>query len=239
VALSTISLPEHLQFALGSEEIAATEFSARWSSALAEQRALLDEVRSTSKPRDLFALLAGKLDPSWVGRSKSYEELKKQQTKIWNRAAGIQKHVETLYSELRKVKLQIVAAERNKGDHFRSIKTWSAAEEAKRAELGGQIAELLEERRRIITAIAQLKTERLAVERSEEATQLRTAVQQNERDAQMARLKIVRSALLTAGLTHAQHRPTAWWLPMVDRSGHWFQRIVETTEVYTEPLISV
>lgn len=238
VALSTLTIPEHLQFAIGQEDIPAVEFSAKWSLALADQRELLDEVRKTRKPRDLFNLIADRLDAGWLDRATEYENLKHRQAHVWNRAAEIQKQVDGLYERLAQLKRDIAATEKQRGDHFRSVTQWNPDEESRRESLGARIDALLTERRSIMADIERLKAERLGIERGAEAKRLRSQARQIETEAEMARLQMVRNALLTAGLPHAQHRPTAWWLPMVDRTGHWFHRIVETTQVYTEPLIS-
>ena len=101
------------------------------------------------------------------------------------------------------------------------------------------LAEHLNTRRAILTRVAALKVERLAVERGAEAQSAREERARIEAEAGYARLHLVRNALLTCtGLTHTQHRPTAWWLPMVDPAGDWLRRIAHATEVYLQPLMS-
>jgi hypothetical protein len=84
-----------------------------------------------------------------------------------------------------------------------------------------------------------MRAERVRVERSPDITAMRAQADRIEVDAAVARMRLVRHAILTtSGLPHTQHRPSAWWIPMVDPSGCWFDRIVATTEIYTEPLLS-
>jgi len=57
------------------------------------------------------------------------------------------------------------------------------------------------------------------------------------RDAQMARLEMVRNAFLTLkGLEHTQLRPSAWWLPLVDSTGAWLDAMAAGTRARLEPL---
>jgi len=151
----------------------------------------------------------------------------------------VQAQVMDMYARLKGLKRQIVAAEREKGDHFRRTKQWTEQELARREELGARVAHLLEQRRQLIERIQELKRHRLELERGSEAASLRRRIDDLEVAAEAARMTMVRNAILTTrGMVHTQHRPSAWWIPMLDRTGAWFRRIVETAELYTEPLVS-
>jgi hypothetical protein len=77
------------------------------------------------------------------------------------------------------------------------------------------------------------------MERSERAGTLRATLRRIELEAETARLNLVRNSFLTTeGLEHTNHRPSSWWLPLVDATSAWFNRIAETVELYTEPLLS-
>jgi hypothetical protein len=87
------------------------------------------------------------------------------------------------------------------------------------------------------TLIASFRRERRRLERSLEARQARATIAGITQQAQAARLMLVRNAYLSVeGLTHTQLRPTAWWLPLVDSSGQWFESMVNGTRARFEHL---
>lgn len=87
------------------------------------------------------------------------------------------------------------------------------------------------------TLIASFRRERRRLERSAEALQARAAIARISREAQAARLMLVRNAYLAVdGLTHTHVRPTSWWLPLVDSTSAWFDAMVEGTQARFEYL---
>ncbi len=237
--LPTLKLPDHLASTFARSEISTAEFASVWERVVDEQKRLLDELTIIRRPRDLFIFLAGQEGNGWSDRASAYETAKQEQKAIWGRASAIQQQMENLYTELKKIKTDIRMTEHLKGDHFRATVDWPPDEVERRGEYDEQIELLLSARRDTISAITELNAQRLEVERSNESKEVRRVILELEVEAQEARLKLVRNALLTTGgLTHTQHRPTAWWLPMVDRTGGWFRRIVETTQIYPQPLVS-
>jgi hypothetical protein len=239
VGRSTLSLPDHLAAAFGQRQIPSCDFARQWKSAVAEQTDLLDQLESITSPRHLMRFMQGSRGEDWAGRLAEYDEAKSRLCTLRREGVEIQSQVESLYDDLHSVKEEIRVTERAKGDHFRSVVDWTPEEEARRAGFTQQIEQLLARRRETLTGIAGLKAKRLALERGPEASHARETLERIEAEAGMARLRLVQNAVLTrTSLTHTDHRPSAWWLPMVDPCGEWFQRIVETTEVYMEPVIS-
>ncbi|HLV81349.1 MAG TPA: hypothetical protein VKT32_13775, partial [Chthonomonadaceae bacterium] len=126
-----------------------------------------------------------------------------------------------------------------KGAHFRATTTWTPAETERRAAFDREFAGIERQKQALCVEARELRAQRRAIERCPEALSARARRAEVEEAIEMARLQIVRNALLTIeGLPHTNHRPSAWWLPMLDSNGAWFQRIVETTQLYTEPLLS-
>lgn len=239
VGQATLALPDHLAAAFGQRQIPAADFAARWREAVQGQGRLLEEIRSLTRPRDLLAFLARQGEDGWSERLAAYEAAKQRLCSLRQQGETIQAQVNDLYTELARIRREICDTEREKGDHFRATAVWTPEEEAKRAALEARLADRLAARRATLARIQSLKTARLALERGPEAMAARAEIERTEAEAERARLRLVRNAILTrTGLVHTQHRPSAWWLPMVDPGGAWFQRIVQTTEVYTEPVLT-
>jgi hypothetical protein len=147
--------------------------------------------------------------------------------------------VQSLYAERRALNAESERLHAEKGRHFRATRSRTEAEISTRAEFDRSLADLEIRKRSLAPRIAALRERRAAIERGPEAIDARAALKRIGDEAELARMMLVRSALLTIeGLTHTNHRPSAWWLPMLDRSGDWFRRIVATTELYTEPLLT-
>lgn len=234
---ATLSLPDHLASAFGQRQIPAEDFANRWRGVVSEQTGLLEEMRSLTRPRDLMAMLAKREGGQWAERLAAYERAKERQRALRDQAAALQAEVNVLYAELARVKAEIVATEAAKGAHFRSTTEWTADTKGARADYSLRISGLLASRRSLLDRIAETKARRLSLERGPEALRLREEIDRIESEAGMARLRLVRAAILAcSGLVHTEHRPAAWWLPMVDRTGRWFDRIARTTEVYLQPL---
>lgn len=83
----------------------------------------------------------------------------------------------------------------------------------------------------------ELDRERVALLREDRVQQARRRSMELATQAQAAKLEIVRNAYLCAeGLEHTEHRPSAWWLLLLDPDGTWFREIRKGTEAYLEPL---
>jgi hypothetical protein len=240
VGQTTLRLPEHLAFAFGRQTITAPEFAAAWRQVVEEQQALCAELATLRKPRDLMAYLRDR-DPatSWEEQLSALQTAKEQLLALRREAAAIQEAVQARYARLREWKQRGVDLQNQKGAHFRATTEWTPEAQARRAQFDAELERGEQEKRQLRAEIRALQERRRQLERGPQAREARSRLQQIETEAELARLRLIRNALLTSeGLPHTNHRPSAWWLPMGDASGAWFQRIVETTELYTEPLLS-
>ena len=237
---ATLNLPEHLAMAFGRRTITAPEFAGSWKQVVAEQRALCDNLAQIRKPLHLLAFL-GERDPAgpWDERRETYLSAKTVLLGIRTETSVLQVRVNEAYARIRALGERSQEIQRASGKHFRAITEWTAEEAARRDAFQQELDAIGTEKREMSALVSTWKGARLQIERGEEARAARATLLDVENDAEMARLKLVRHALLTAdGLTHTNHRPSAWWLPMLDKTGAIFRQMAATTELYTEPLTS-
>jgi predicted nucleic acid-binding Zn-ribbon protein len=191
------------------------------------------------KPRELLRFLAERNPVDWGDCEEIYNRCKSALVDLRRRALAIQERVNSLYAEIQGIREEIRSTERAMSQHFRSIVEWTAEAMATRADFAARLQRLNQRRRQVLAEVAELKRQRLELERGDDAAPHRAELARIELAANLERLRLVRNAILTrSSLTHTQHRPTAWWIPMVDPSGAWFNRIAATTEVYLQPLVS-
>ena len=237
-ARTTLCLPEHLAQAFGSRQIGCEEFSARWREVLLEQEELLTRLQKIKKPAELLGFLQ-KRDPAspWEERIVEYEAAKQKLMQLRAEAAVIQQNIQADYGKLRAIKLSLEAAQRESGRHFRSVTHWTQEELQQREHLQKQISQLLNAARQLCNEINENSTQRSNIERGVEAAEARRKMRTIELESELARLRMVRYALLTTeGLKHTNHRPSAWWMPLVDSTGAWFRKIAQTTQAYQEQI---
>ncbi len=240
VGQSTLCPTEHLVAAFGQPKIATPEFAATWRTVVAEQRALCERLKTIKKTRHLIEFLQQR-EPSapWEEHKQAYITANQTLIRLRKDAEHIQNEVGAHYARLRAIKAALQATQLARGEHFRSVTEWTESERSCRARFAEDLHRLEAERGPVAASIQLLKRARKAIERSDEALQARAVRLNIESEAETARLRLVRYALLTIeGLEHTNHRPSAWWLPMLNASGEWFGRIADTATLYTDPLLS-
>ena len=240
VGQNTLRPTEHLAAAFGQSTITAPEFAANWRQVIAEQRTLCEKLARLKKPLELLNFLCER-DPGgdWEEKTTDYNAAQASLVALRQQAETIQAQVGSSYRVLRELKALEQEIQREKGQHYRAVAEWTAEATAERARLEQQEQEIARQKRNLCSQIVAWKKNRWHIERGTEAVQQRDVQAQIINAAEAARMRLVRNALLTIeGLSHTAHRPSVWWLPTVDFSGAWFRRIAETTELYTEPLLS-
>jgi hypothetical protein len=240
VGKTTLRLPAHLAATFGRPTITAPEFAATWRQVVAEQRVLCERIKTLKKPLELIAFLRGRdsLTP-WEERRAEYLQAKATLCRLRGEVTTLEVEIDRLYAALRSTRSGSAAIQQAKGDHFRATREWTPAAVAARESFDNALYALETLKRDLCTAIRPLRDRRHRIERGPEALEARATLARIEEAAEHARLQLVRNALLTIeSLLHTNHRPSAWWLPLLDASGDWFRQIVATTDLYTEPLLS-
>ncbi|MEP6757419.1 MAG: hypothetical protein ABJA67_18095, partial [Chthonomonadales bacterium] len=236
VGHASFKLPAHLAESFGQTTVSSSEFAEKWRAVVSAQQEILATLKSTLKPRDLMKFLIGHAE-EWADRLTEYEQLKRDQENLWDEARAIQFKVDRLYEELQSVRETTERLQTERSKHFHSVIDWNVANTQIRIESEIAVKASVERGRAIRHEVQILKAKRFAIERSEVATALRDAINYIENKAELQRQSLVTTAILTiTSLEHTNHRPTAWWLPMVDRSGVWFNRVAQTTEFYLQPM---
>ncbi len=257
-----ISLPEHLANAFGKREVSMAEFSARWLEVVQEQRALLDTIRRVTSPREMLVFLAQRDGKHWHSLREEYDHHTTTLRQLRQQAEAIHNHIHTLYARIKEWKADYQRIERDKGENYRRTiqplkdELWEMAQNGithgeqvehireairQHEESRKQFDRELQRRREWIAEaraeVARLKPQRLALERGEQNQRARQRVMEIERQAELRKMELVRQAILVSeGLVHTDHRPTFWWIPLVDPSGSWADRMTEGTELYLEEI---
>lgn len=240
VGKTTLRLPDHLAATFGAPTITTPEFAASWRQVVAEQRRLCEQIKTLKRPLELFSFLRDR-DPltPWDERIATYQEARKTLYRLREEVLALEVEIDRLYADLKAARAESAATQQEKGDHFRATTDWTLEATAQRNAFDRRLQELEATKRSLCNAIRPLRDQRHAIERGPVALEARATLARIEEESERARLLIVRNALLTIeSLLHTNHRPSAWWLPLLDTSGDWFRQIVATAHLYTEPLLS-
>ena len=211
-----------------------------------------------SSPRHLLTFLEGRSDLCWCERRDEYDDALKALKEIAAQSETLRARVEEHRREIAVWQRERLDLERRKGEDWRQnvqplLRKAEASPDANEAaswrkEAERQIAARvtafdgpIEVARERIAAthflLAEFRRQRRLLERGPEAAAARARIAGIVREAQVARLDLVRDAYLTIeGLEHTQLRPTAWWLPLVDPTGAWFAAMAIGTKARLEIL---
>jgi len=253
-----LRLPGHLAATFGVETLSARDFAGQWREAVGASRRLLRQSSELSSLRALLGYLEGRDAQCWCDRLGEYEAALQALAEIARHSETLRGRIEEHSEEMAVWQKELQELERRKGEDWRqhlkplmvqrdaSLNSTEAAQ--KQRQIDRQIAiratafdEPIAVCRERIAAtrylLAEFQRHRREMERGSEATKARVKIAEITREAQMARLELVRSAFLTIeSLEHTQLRPTSWWLPLVDSTGAWFAALAAGTQARLEEL---
>lgn len=234
-----VRLPEPMRGPFAASSMSMDRFGRVWRQVVEDQQRLLDSLAAVRSPRRLLEMFCERSPGLWRCPARRHSDLTQRLVALAEEWGKLQAVARRLHAELRETRLEIARIEKERGQHFRSVAEWTPEHVARREALGAELARLHERRRVVQQQLRTNQLQRVAWGRQPDIQQLRAERRKIQLEAERARLELVRDALLTVrGLPHADHRPSAWWLPFVDPSGGWFRRVVETAEVYVQPLVS-
>jgi len=250
-------LPDHLCQAFGTREIAAGDFARRWRQAVREQEQLLKRLRELRGAADILSFLGHEKQQAWFDRLLEYQEAQSCLLRIQHESAGLKREAERIRTAENTALEAFQALERRRGqlnrDRVKPLrKRFEEAESAsERKRLEKELAAVEDEHAQAVAEMEAKRDERRSLaaerrrltqafrklERSDQARRARQVVGEVERAAERQRLEIARNAILAShGLPHTEVRPSAWWLPLVDPTGKWYEGVRRTTEFRLERL---
>ncbi len=254
-------LPDHLVQAFGRSTITAREFGRTWHRAVQGRRQLLHRLSQIASPCELVRYLGHEKHAAWFQRLERCMKANQTLLDVQRRVDSLRHRVLELRSALDEVTLEIKDLERRRGclnrNKLRPLKRRIEAlpqsgaqrkhdrhrhEHERVAKEGEALLMALEakqaERRRLRESRRRLLDKLRKVERGTRATSARRTYGAVVRDAEKARARLARNAILAAeGLTCTDLRPSAWWMPAVDPSGKWFAKIAKTARFRLESLL--
>ncbi|MHB0913580.1 MAG: hypothetical protein ACYC2Y_09065 [Armatimonadota bacterium] len=247
-------LPGHLASAFRQGEITAREFSDSWQAAVREQESLLARISGLTGTEALLDFLAEEHGEPWRTRQEEYRKAYERVRAISETAQPAKAEAIRLRDASHEMKQEVQRMETEKGEHFRSKvkplrdrlemeglspeeRAELASEERARAELEAAIEAKRIEAQQAHNRSVELKRQVRSTERGTEAESAREMLKLVEYETELARLWMVRDALLVSrGLPYLDHRPSAWWFMLADPELHWFNRVYETAEFRFEEI---
>ena len=214
---SRLRLPKHLDnsFGLNGQSISANDFAVRWRTVIASERNRIEALKQARSLRQVIRHLEDHSDHEhWLGRLEALNRAILSIKSEYDASADVRAHIDGLKARINSLKLNRTDLEARSGD-------------ARRARQAGLAVD--------ITEIENVEMYKRAYERSKIVTDARKLINEIDFEASTAKLQSARSAFLTTEvLPHINSRPTAWWLPMVDPTGTWFDNIADSVEARLE-----
>lgn len=235
-------LPEPLRLPFGADHIPATTFARTWREVQAKENQHIETLKRAKSTKQALRALHQVMSGCWDALGKEYAEIRRNLKEIRRQLASLKRAVRAAHTRLRQIKREWQELERAKGNHFRERIMPFASEPPpqeieKRREFESRIAALRAERKELRNRLRKIRDKQAQMASTEEAVRARTRRDEIQREVQLARVKVVRGAVLaTEGLSRSNHRPSAWWFPVVSPNGEWAENVYKSMELRLEEL---
>ncbi len=212
-------------------QINAYDRGVGWRDTVAAQQALLDWLATHSGRDDLLAWLEASRGSEWTVVRQRFFEVRDELRQAGDRINALRARIRQLHRQRSELAVSIRAIERV----CRELKATPA--------MGVGRVEALRQRAAAVAEIGGLRAEIGAAAQAiqQEMRAIATAKLPEQRahltqQVDLARLELTRVAVgVVRGLPRANHRPCAWWLPLLDESGAWYRALADGTEARCEP----
>ena len=225
-------LPDPLRQPFGADVVSATTLAGSWRCVADQQK---QHLAGLSKARNVGALLECLHEirgGRWQNLKAEYESLRLSLSPLDDKVRALNAQISETHARLREIKAEWRDAEAKRGDAFRN------GDLDLRAKLGDQLTQLRSERHTLVEALSSLRKQKSDEASAPDVQSARERRQAIEREAEIARLRTVREAVMaTVGLEKSNRRPAAWWFPLVTPDGSWFDGVRNQVQLRLEPLV--
>jgi hypothetical protein len=114
-----LRLPDHLAESFGAAPLTSAEFSQRWRSVTEEQRAMLEEATAALGPREVMDFLCRRGSEEWERCHREFDAHQRTLLELREQLATIKAAVLQRLGDVKRLKAQCNALQREKGEDFR------------------------------------------------------------------------------------------------------------------------
>jgi len=224
-------LPDPLRGPFGADVVSGATISSAWRCVSDQQQENLDTLGRARTISDLLESLQTIRGGRWHTLREEYEALRHKMSPFDAIVRDFNRQIASTHERLREIKARWAAAESQRGEAFRH----GGHEERER--LGDELTGLRLERRKLRELLAEIRRQKSEAASAPEVRAIRDRRLKIEREAEIARLRTVREAIMaTIGMEKTNRRPAAWWFPLVCPDGRWFEGLLADVRLRLESL---
>ncbi len=234
-------LPEPLQRPFGVEELSSCSLAARQKVVAEDQRKILEELKTLSRPLELIRFLDHKLGGQWNCLASQYESLHRDLEQIREQVQKVKIKKTDLIAAIKTENARRDQIQKELGIHWRERifeNSPSKEDELERKRLQREFEASLDKTRSLRRQWTDLQNEQLTIVSNESATNGKRLRHNIAFEAELYRMKLIREAIIASeGMEKAGYRPSAWWFSLVCPNATWFRATSQQAHYELEPLI--